>query len=651
MTMKLILSLIFAFVAAWGFSARQQEEQDLFWKPLKKGRKTVLLFPLLLPCFLLLLLCFQLFLPSADFLSPIALILLGYLSLYFALLLLLLPLLRRFFSAKACASLWLLPNLLYLLFNLDSMFAPRIILPLPFAFRPWMVVVWLGGFVLMLLWQTVTHLRFRHRVLKDAVLVTDEKGLRLWQKAQEKPANRQKKFLSFSGHLLPRNTPVMVEEETLRLWRECQTRSGCRWEILLLRSPVLATPLTLGLFDRTLRLVLPQREYTLEELELIFCHEVGHIRNEDIKTKALLFFSLALGWFNPLIWLVCCKVAQDLELSCDEGVLYRQDDKTRRKYAALLLHTVGSSLGLTSCLSASGRTLRYRLRRVLHPGKKLSGALLLGLSTFFVMMSYGSIALAQPARTADELIFQSIPSGSQLTAISQKDGFSSYRSIYAWEEEGLTDYLKGLSVEPLLTTALPEEDWEIYITFSDDQSATRLTLSRDFLTAYLPYDNKGAIYYKLTEPLGKETLFSFLDPSAPDPDPDPTPPTLDLFFDHPELRQTPLSASRTILSESRNGILQEERPYWRWEGDPSGIKGFPTEEVRLGFSLPCLPGGTILVQQLDEGREYSLPLDGLVGNALPLAPYSARYTITASFSHPVQNTVYEAQFCFDVRLP
>lgn len=45
MTMKLILSLIFAVAAAWGFSARQQEEQDLFWKPLKKGRKTVLLFP------------------------------------------------------------------------------------------------------------------------------------------------------------------------------------------------------------------------------------------------------------------------------------------------------------------------------------------------------------------------------------------------------------------------------------------------------------------------------------------------------------------------------------------------------------------------------------------------------------------------------
>ena len=648
MTMKLILSLIFAFVAAWGFSARQQEEQDLFWKPLKKGRKTVLLFPLLLPCFLLLLLCFQLFLPSADFLSPIALILLGYLSLYFALLLVLLPLLRRFFSAKACASLWLLPNLLYLLFNLDRMFAPRIILPLPFAFRPWMVVVWLGGFVLMLLWQTVTHLRFRRRVLKDAVLVTDEKGLRLWQEAQEKPANRQKKFLSFSGHLLPRNTPVMVEEETLRLWRECQTRSGCRRAILLLRSPVLATPLTLGLFDRTLRLVLPQREYTLEELELIFCHEVGHIRNEDIKTKAFLFFSLALGWFNPLIWLACCKVAQDLELSCDEGVLYRQDDKTRRKYAALLLHTAGSSLGLTSCLSASGRTLRYRLRRVLHPGKKLSGALLLGLSTFFVMMSYGSIALAQPARTADELIFQNIPSDHVIRDISQTN-YNSPQFIYAWEEEGLTDYLKGLSVEPLLTTSLPEEDWEIHITFSNDQSATWLTLSQYFLTAQLPYDNKGAIYYKLTEPLDKEALFSFLDPSSPNLD--PTPPTLDLFFDHPELRQTPLSASRTILSESRNGILQEERPYWRWEGDPSGIEGFPTEEVRLGFSLPCLPGGTILIQQLDGGREYSLPLDGLVGNALPLAPYSARYTITASFSHPVQNTVYEAQFCFDVRLP
>ena len=151
--------------------------------------------------------------------------------------------------------------------------------------------------------------------------------------------------------------------------------------------------------------------------------------------------------------------------------------------------------------------------------------------------------------------------------------------------------------------------------------------------------------------MDKEALFFFLDPSAPDPDPDPTPPTLDLFFDHPELGQNPLSASRTILSESRNGVLQEERPYWKWEGDPSGIAGFPAKEVGLDFSLPLLPGGTILVKELEGARTYSLSLDELEGNTLPLAPYSAQYTITASFSQPIKDTVYEAQFCFDVRLP
>ncbi len=212
----------------------------------------------------------------------------------------------------------------------------------------------------------------------------------------------RKSFSPFPATFCPATLLLWSKKRPFACGGSARPAAAAAGEILLLRSPVLATPLTLGLFDRTLRLVLPQREYTLEELELIFCHEVGHIRNEDIKTKAFLFFSLALGWFNPLIWLACCKVAQDLELSCDEGVLYRRDDKTRHKYAALLLHTAGSSLGLTSCLSASGRTLRYRLRRVLHPGKKLSGALLLGLSTFFVMMSYGSIALAQPARTADD---------------------------------------------------------------------------------------------------------------------------------------------------------------------------------------------------------------------------------------------------------
>ena len=58
-----------------------------------------------------------------------------------------------------------------------------------------------------------------------------------------------------------------------------------------------------------------------------------------------------------------------------------------------------------------------------------------------------------------------------------------------------------------------------------------------------------------------------------------------------------------------------------------------------------------LVKELEGARTYSLSLDGLTGNTLPLAPYSARYTITASFSQPIKDTVYEAQFCFDVRLP
>ncbi|MBQ1619982.1 MAG: hypothetical protein II094_03195, partial [Oscillospiraceae bacterium] len=38
-------------------------------------------------------------------------------SLYFALLLCLMPLLRRFVSARTCAALWLVPNVLYLVFN------------------------------------------------------------------------------------------------------------------------------------------------------------------------------------------------------------------------------------------------------------------------------------------------------------------------------------------------------------------------------------------------------------------------------------------------------------------------------------------------------------------------------------------------------
>ena len=105
--------------------------------------------------------------------------------LYYPVLLLIMPLLRKHISARACAMLWLIPNFLYIV--------PRSALELP---APLLVIttkgnliwilfgIWFLGFVAVMVWKCAEHLIFRHQTLRNARPVTDPEILRIW-KTQE----------------------------------------------------------------------------------------------------------------------------------------------------------------------------------------------------------------------------------------------------------------------------------------------------------------------------------------------------------------------------------------------------------------------------------------------------------------------------------
>lgn len=112
-----------------------------------------------------------------------------------------------------------------------------------------------------------------------------------------------------------------------------------------------------------------------------------------------------LCWFNPLVWLAAAKGSDDLELSCDEVVLAGQDERQRRDYARLLLQSAAEGRGFTTCLSARGKSLRYRLENVLKPRKRRSGAVLLTAVTLAVFLSWGSCAVSTRQGTLGEMAF------------------------------------------------------------------------------------------------------------------------------------------------------------------------------------------------------------------------------------------------------
>lgn len=291
-------------------------------------------------------------------------------SLYYLLLMLALPLLRKLFNARTCASLWLLPVLLSVFFNHSFQFSflhhrPVLVLDLPEQiYRP-LLAVWLAGAVLVMGWHLFSHLRFRRFLLASA-------------------------------------TPV-EDTETLELWQEVCQKAHMRKIPLLSRSANTKTPLSIGLFSP--HVVLPDKHYAPDALELILRHELIHIMRQDSQNKFFLVFLKALGWFNPLMWIAMRKSADDLELSCDETVLLDADPQQRRQYAGLLLHTAGDQRGFTTCLSASATALRYRMRAVTVPSRRLVGGLLAGVLVLLLFTASGYTAFSIRTGTGEELLF------------------------------------------------------------------------------------------------------------------------------------------------------------------------------------------------------------------------------------------------------
>lgn len=406
-----------------------------------------------------------------------------HISLYYTILILMLPLLRRHISARACAVLWMLPNYLY--YTLQSyMRIPRpfFILHAPGRLTWILFYVWLAGFFAVLIWKTAVHLLFRHYILKDAAVITDREILELWD------------------HEIGQ---ARIKHADFRL----------------VTSPNVTTPLSIGLFRRTTQVVLPIRHYTPEELSLIFRHEIIHIGREDAWSKFFLVFCTAMCWFNPLMWIAARKSADDLELSCDETVLLDTDDDTRRRYAELILDTAGNERGFTTCLSASAAALRYRLKHIVKPQKQYSGALTVGLTFFILCMSCGYVALAYDGGTGAEIIYRSEdPRQYSIRYITRTDP-SPNLTFRCTDEPALHEYLAGMELENLTGnysfTVDTREEKQFVFTFDTPDGILGMVLSDHMIKLAPLWSNSEASYFYLPEGADWEYLDTLLTASSP----------------------------------------------------------------------------------------------------------------------------------------
>lgn len=387
-------------------------------------------------------------------------------SIYFILLLLILPVLRKHFSARMCATLWLIPVFLFyqpqILVTL-TVRPPAAVIYIPGEVMRIAVFIWAVGAILIMGIQTVSHLWFAAGIRKHSRPVTDRELTEKWETLKEG---------------LGLDIPI-------RLWY-CST---------------IKTPLSIGMRKKNKITCLPERSYTAEEAELIFLHELHHIQRNDTHTKFFLKFCTALGWFQPFIWIAVKKAEADLELSCDEIVLKGAGSDRRRKYAEMLLETAGEPRGFTTCLSASAESLRYRMRSTLSEKKKRAGAGLLFFVMFFSCFCVGKTAFSTDRDTLGNVL-ETDPSN--ITSAFYTEDLESGERIEVVDREGLLDHISGIRVDRLLyryEVMMSYNEPVILGTVSSDD--TEFTLFGEYLEI-IRHETGETLLYHVADPIDWE---------------------------------------------------------------------------------------------------------------------------------------------------
>jgi beta-lactamase regulating signal transducer with metallopeptidase domain len=165
------------------------------------------------------------------------------------------------------------------------------------------------------------------------------------------------------------------------------------------RNPNVQTPMLIGFF--TPAIILPDVDYSAEELENILMHEFTHYRRRDLWIKWLSVIVGAIHWFNPIVWIFRGEVNRICELSCDEAVIRGLGTAEKQSYGETLIAVAAENrlpfgvMSTTMC--AEKNALKERLgaimksRKFTKPAVVISAVLIVAIAAAAILIGAGSL--------------------------------------------------------------------------------------------------------------------------------------------------------------------------------------------------------------------------------------------------------------------
>ena len=190
------------------------------------------------------------------------------------------------------------------------------------------------------------------------------------------------------------NTACMCEKEvvdTKEIWRK---KLKIRQKIEVKYSYTIATPIICRVLKPVI--LLPARDYSREELDVIFVHELMHCKHKDILWKQLCAFTCIVFWWNPLIQRFVYVVDSWNESYCDYAVTQVLKDKKQYFTTVCRLGIQPFQKGAYLCAALYEdknqlKTRIYRIKEMQDTNKKAAAQI--SAVMILLLVSFGSVVL------------------------------------------------------------------------------------------------------------------------------------------------------------------------------------------------------------------------------------------------------------------
>jgi len=186
-------------------------------------------------------------------------------------------------------------------------------------------------------------------------------------------------------------------------------------------TDAIRSPFVLGLIRPRIYLPVGLPE---SDLAYILPHERTHIKRRDYLIKPLAYITLALHWFNPLVWLAYFKLNKDMEMACDERVLKKlgnDNANIKEVYSNTLLRlaTGRRQVGLSPLAFGEG-SAKGRIKNVLN--FKKPSLWVVAIAAILVILFSAGFAVSKAGASPVELKNLSADDIASFTVMAQPPG-------------------------------------------------------------------------------------------------------------------------------------------------------------------------------------------------------------------------------------